>query len=79
MAAFAWLAYAIEAGIDIAGFPRLQDWVDRIARRPAVERGRAVGKELLPAEFVRPTPEMAKTLYNQTDDTVRIRVDSPRQ
>jgi GSH-dependent disulfide-bond oxidoreductase len=76
MAAFAWLAYAVEAGIDVAGFSRLRDWLDCIGRRPAVARGRSIGKELLPPEFMRPTAEMAKTLYGQTDDSVRTRSDS---
>jgi GST-like protein len=39
IAIFPWLRSWQNQGIDWADFPRLKDWFDRIAARPAVERG----------------------------------------
>ena len=53
-------------------FPQLKRWVDEVGERPAVQRGRAVGKELLEQQR---TEEQEKTrrelLFNQTNDKVR--------
>ena len=42
IAIFPWLRSWQNQGIDWADFPRLKDWFDRIAARPAVQRGVAV-------------------------------------
>ena len=39
IAIFPWLRSWQNQGIDWADFPRLKDWFDRIAARPAVQRG----------------------------------------
>jgi GSH-dependent disulfide-bond oxidoreductase len=40
---FSWLRIAHFIGIDwIASRPRVVDWLDRIAARPAVERGMSI-------------------------------------
>ena len=39
IAIFPWLRSWQNQGIDWADFPHLKDWFDRIAARPAVERG----------------------------------------
>lgn len=42
IAIFPWLRSAQNQGIDWADHPRLKDWFDRVAERPAVQRGVAV-------------------------------------
>lgn len=42
IAIFPWLRSWQNQGIDWADYPRLKDWFDRIAARPAVQRGVAV-------------------------------------
>ncbi|MBE0590416.1 MAG: glutathione S-transferase family protein, partial [Hydrogenophaga sp.] len=42
IAIFPWLRSWQNQGIDWADYPRLKDWFDRIAVRPAVQRGVAV-------------------------------------
>ena len=42
IAIFPWLRSWQNQGIDWAEYPRLKDWFDRIAERPAVQRGVAV-------------------------------------
>ncbi len=42
IAIFPWLRSWQNQGIDWADYPRLKDWFDRIAERPAVQRGVAV-------------------------------------
>ena len=46
IAIFPWLRSAANQGIDWAEFPDLKTWFDRIAERPAVQRGVAVMAEL---------------------------------
>ncbi|NUZ08285.1 glutathione S-transferase C-terminal domain-containing protein [Piscinibacter koreensis] len=42
IAIFPWLRSAENQGVDWADYPRLREWFDRIAARPAVQRGVAV-------------------------------------
>lgn len=53
-------------------FPHLKRWVEEVGERPAVQRGRAVGKELNEQER---TEEQEKArrelLFNQSNDKVR--------
>ncbi len=46
MAIFPWLRNYERWELDLADFPRADAWLKRIAERPAVIRGLAVGKEL---------------------------------
>lgn len=39
---FSWLRSAEYAGVDLSRFPAVTDWLQRIAARPAVQRGLAV-------------------------------------
>ena len=39
IAHFGWLRVAGYAGVDLAGFAALRDWLERIERRPATRRG----------------------------------------
>ncbi len=65
MALYPWVKLAMLYGQDMAAFARVSAWLDRIAARPAVERGLAVG-----ADLRRPPPEAgseaAKLLFGQT-------------
>jgi len=47
IACFGWVAIHGMHGIDLGAFPRVRDWHDRIAARPAVQRGRAAGADLV--------------------------------
>lgn len=65
MALYPWVKLAMLYGQDMAAFARVSAWLERIAARPAVQRGLAVG-----AELRRPPPEAdseaAKLLFGQT-------------
>lgn len=65
IALYPWVKLAMLYGQDMAAFARVSAWLDRIAARPAVQRGLAVG-----AELRRPPPEAnseaAKILFGQT-------------
>lgn len=64
MAAWPWVVPWKTQGQNIDDFPHLKRWFDAIAVRPAVERGRAVGRDL-----ARNNPmddEARKVLFGQT-------------
>ncbi|HEY3603817.1 MAG TPA: glutathione S-transferase N-terminal domain-containing protein [Sporichthyaceae bacterium] len=42
IACWTWVSYHEWAGLSLDGLPRMQDWFDRIAARPAVDRGMCV-------------------------------------
>ena len=46
MAIWPWAVPHRMQGVDLAEFPNVKAWFDRVAARPAVERGRVVGLEL---------------------------------
>jgi glutathione S-transferase len=69
MATYPWAKLAGLFEQDMKDFPRMQAWLDRIASRPAVVRGMAVGKELRkppPAPGSTEAQEAAKSLFGQT-------------
>ena len=69
MATYPWAKLAGLFEQDMNDFPRMQAWLDRIAARPAVARGMAVGKELRkppPAPGSAEAKEAAKALFGQT-------------
>ena len=47
IACFGWVAIHGMHGIDLGAFPNVRDWHDRIGARPAVQRGRAAGSDLV--------------------------------
>ena len=67
MALYPWLKAAAVFGQEMTEFPQLNAWLERIAARPAVQRGLAAG-----GEFRRPRPgspeqiAAAKVLFGQT-------------
>jgi GST-like protein len=47
IACFGWVAIHGMHGIDLGQFPDVRGWYERISARPAVQRGRAAGAELV--------------------------------
>ncbi|MBL8547385.1 MAG: glutathione S-transferase N-terminal domain-containing protein [Hyphomonadaceae bacterium] len=73
MASYPWIKIAAVFGQDFAAFPHVQAWLDRIAARPAVQRGVVVGAELRrppPAPGSAEQKEAAKALFGQTNASV---------
>ena len=53
-------------------FPNVKRWVDLVAARPAVQKGRKVGEELGKEERTEEQEEARrKILFQQTNDSVR--------
>jgi glutathione S-transferase/GST-like protein len=46
MACWPWVVPYRMQGIDLAEFPKLAAWFERVGARPAVQKGRALGEEL---------------------------------
>ncbi len=69
MATYPWVKLAAVFGQDMSEFPRLQGWLDRIAARPAVQKGFTAGAELRkppPAPGSAEAKQAAKALFGQT-------------
>ena len=67
MACLGWVLSGIRLGEDMTKFPRLAAWVARLQKRPAVQRGLALGKELRQAQANDPKAqeEARKILFGQ--------------
>jgi GST-like protein len=66
---------------DMRNFPRVQAWLDRIAARPAVQRGVIAGAELRkppPAPGSAEQKEAAKALFGQTAASVAAAVSGSK-
>jgi GST-like protein len=70
MAAWPWVVPFKAQGQDLDHFPHLKRWFDAISARPAVEKARAVGRELAQNQPVM-DDEAKKILFGQTAATVR--------
>ena len=62
MAVYPWL-YPSAQGQDLADFPNVARWMDALAARPGVARGKKVGEELRGSGM---DEEAKKVLFNQT-------------
>ncbi len=74
MASYPWVKIASVFGQDWGAFPRVQAWLDRVAARPAVQKGIVVGQELRrppAAAGSDEAKEAAKALFGQTAQTVQ--------
>lgn len=79
MATYPWVKIAAVFNQDMSAFPRVQAWLDRVAARPAVQRGVVVGKELRrppPAPGSDKQKQAAKALFGQTAATVSAALGS---
>lgn len=73
MASWPWARGAHRLGQSWDDFPKLKDWVDRIAARPAVQRALEKGEELkrtTDAQGAQDSAEAAKHLFGQTSKSV---------
>ncbi|MBL8538457.1 MAG: glutathione S-transferase N-terminal domain-containing protein [Hyphomonadaceae bacterium] len=67
MALYPWVKLAGIFGQDMSAFPLVNAWLDRVAERPAVQRGMAVGAELRrPPPSREETQKIAQSLFGQT-------------
>lgn len=79
IASYPWVKIAGIFNQDMSNFPRVQAWLDRIAERPAVQRGVVVGKDLRkppPAPGSDEQKEAAKALFGQTAASVSAAIGS---
>ena len=73
IAAYPWVKYAPLYGQSAEEFPRMHAWLDRIAARPAVQKGLALGAELSSPPAPKGSAEAAeaaKALFGQTAASV---------
>ncbi|HVK70618.1 MAG TPA: glutathione S-transferase N-terminal domain-containing protein [Polyangium sp.] len=73
MAAWPWVVPWKAQGQNLDDFPHLKRWFDAIEARPAVDRGRAVGRELVQNQSQPMDEEAKKLLFGQSAATVRGR------
>ncbi|MDC0748738.1 glutathione S-transferase N-terminal domain-containing protein [Polyangium mundeleinium] len=73
MAAWPWVVPWKAQGQNLDDFPHLKRWFDAIEARPAVDRGRAVGRELVQNQSQTMDDEAKKLLFGQSAATVRGR------
>ncbi|MDI1479878.1 glutathione binding-like protein [Polyangium sp. y55x31] len=71
MAAWPWVVPWKAQGQNLDDFPHLKRWFEAIEARPAVERGRAAGRELVQNQSSTMDDEAKKVLFGQTAATVR--------
>lgn len=81
MASFPWVKVAFAFKQDMAQFPRVSAWIERMNARPAVQAGLAAGKELRrppPAPGSVEQKEAAKALFGQTAASIAAAAESKR-
>jgi glutathione S-transferase len=74
MALYPWVKLAAIFGQDMSAFPRVNAWLDRVAARPAVQRGMAAGAELRrppPAPGSDEQKHAAQALFGQTAASIQ--------
>jgi GSH-dependent disulfide-bond oxidoreductase len=63
IATFPWTLNSAKRGVDIANYPKVKRWQDRILARPAVERGLAVLAEERTSLDQPPTDQEREVLF----------------
>jgi len=70
IAAWPWVVRHDWQGQDLKDFPSVKRWFEAVGARPAVQRGAAVGKELM--NFAQPmTDDEKKRLFNLRDEDLQ--------
>jgi GST-like protein len=80
MAIYPWATMAGYLGQDVGEFPSFKAWLDRLAARPAVQKGMAVGADLgraPPARGSTDHHEFVQSLFGQTAATVAAAAARP--
>lgn len=62
IAHWGWVCLSLWAGVDLEEFPALKAWEDRMARRPALERGRHVPEPHTHKEILKDKAKMAEMM-----------------
>jgi len=70
MASYPWAVTWERQGQDIAEFPNMRAWLDRIAARPATQRAYALGPKYRPDGPPQMTEEQKRVLFGQTAASV---------
>ncbi|KAH9909579.1 glutathione S-transferase GstA [Xylariomycetidae sp. FL2044] len=68
IACWGWVAMAKGSGIDMSEFPVLQEWVERLLKRPGLEKGRHV-----------PTKHTYETMLNATEEELNKKAEENRK
>ena len=68
MMSYPWVRAVERLGLTLTEFPHLEQWFVRVGERPAVQKGMAVGKELMRSGAM--TEDVKKVLFGQTANTV---------
>lgn len=79
IASYPWVKIAGVFNQDMSNFPRVQAWIDRIAARPAAQKGVVVGAELRRPPAAPGSDEQkaaAKALFGQTAASINAAVKS---
>ena len=82
MAIYPWVKLAAIFGQDMSAFPRADAWIERIAQRPAVQRGLAVGADLRrppPAPGSAEQKKAAQALFGQTAASTHSAIEKAKQ
>jgi GST-like protein len=64
MACVGWVNLWKRQGIDLAEFPKLQAWLERVKARPAVARGMELGRDLRRVIDMK-DPKLQSVLFGQ--------------
>jgi GSH-dependent disulfide-bond oxidoreductase len=75
IAIFPWVRTHKAQQVDLDRFPNVRRWYEDLFKRPAVQRGLALGRELRAAGL---TDEARRNLFGQTAQTLRDAADGSR-
>ncbi|WP_144184304.1 glutathione binding-like protein [Elioraea rosea] len=70
MASYPWAVTHERQGVDIAAFPNVKAWLDRIGARPATQRAYALGPKYRPEQAPVMDEEQRRILFGQTSASI---------